>query len=566
MMLKPTARETILQLTRLVELSTILNSSLDQAQVRRQAMEAVKALLDCEASSLLLLDERAGELFFEVAVGKRGDRVKQTRLQMGEGIAGWVAKTGEPLLIHDVSRDPRHARKVDEHSRFSTRNMVCAPVKVRERVIGVLQGINKTKGVFYKQDLELLVMLSNQVGIAMDHARLYEAIQETFLENVEANKMLGLTFQSKGMLDLALERFLKVPLDGEMLEVLYQLSFDFERMRVFDKAREVCETIARRNPSFRDIQARLKMLGDPSQNFTSRTSRLVTSRGAAKGSTQAVEPRAGGPAMGRYEILEEMGKGSLGRVFKGRDPRIQRLVALKTLEWTGELAPEEQAEVTRLFLREVEAAGRLSHTSIVVIFDAGEDLGIPYVAMEFLEGSPLDRWFQKGNPMPVAHVAHLGVQVCQALAYAHGLGVLHGDIKPSNLFLLPRGRVKITDFGTGNVASRIRPPGEEWGPADAVPFLPPEVILGEPTDERSDLYSFGVLLYGLLTARLPFHHERTEALLEQMIIRRATPLRRIRPDVPGMLEQLVDRLLSKEPDARFASAREVEESLLAVSR
>jgi eukaryotic-like serine/threonine-protein kinase len=562
MILKPTARETIQQLTTLVELSAILNSTLDQAEVRVRAMEAVKGLLDCEASSLLLLDERTNELYFEVALGKKGEKVKETRLKLGEGIAGWVAKSGEPLLIHDVSRDPRHTRKVDEHSRFTTRNMVCAPVTVRGKVIGVLQGINKTKGVFYKQDLDLLLMLANQVGIAVDHARLYEAIQETFLENAEANKMLGLTFQSKGMLDLALERFLKVPLEEEMREILYHLAFDFERMRMMPKAKEVYEAIAAKDPEFRDVRDRLKALSDPS--LASRTARLMVASGAT--TARAIHPQAGAPVVGRYEILEELGRGSLGRVYKARDPRIQRLVALKVLEWEGELAREEQEELTRLFLKEVETAGQLNHPGVVTIFDAGEEMGTPYMAMEFLDGTPLDRWTRKAKPMPVPHVVHLGIQVSQTLAYAHGQGVLHGGVKASNVFLLPKGRVKLTDFGTANISARIHVESDEPTRTGSIPFTSPEVILGEPVDQRSDLYSFGIVLYVLLAARLPFHHERTEDLMEQIIIKRATPLRQIHAEIPQELESLVDQLMSKEPEARLSSAREVEEALQGIPK
>lgn len=556
-MLKPTAHETIEQLKTLVELSAVLNSTLDQSEVRRRAMEAVKDLVGCEASSLLLVDEKSRELYFEVALGKKGEKVKEIRLKIGEGIAGWVASTGEPALVHDVARDPRHARKVDEHSHFSTRNMVCVPVKVRGKVIGVLQGINKIRGVFYKQDMEIMQMLANQVGIAIDHARLYEAIHETFLENAEANKMLGLTFQSKGMLELALERFLKVPLDGEMMEVFYHLGFDFERMRMFQKAKEVYEMIAAKDTSFRDVRDRLRLLGDASQSLSLRTSRIVVPPSAG----QPQQRQGLGQTLGRYEVLEEIGRGSLGRVYKGRDPRIQRLVALKVLEWEEELAPEEQAELTQLFLKEVELAGRLNHPSIVVIFDAGEELGLPYLAMEFLEGMPLDRWLQKGKPTPISHVWHIANQMCKALVYAHGQGILHGGIKASNAFLLSKGRVKITDFGTANIVSRMQGPLEKGQATATTAYLPPEAILGEPLDERSDLYSLGVLLYTLLGGRLPFFNEDPNVLMEQIIIRRATSLRQLRPEVPVELADLVDRLMSKEPEARYSSAKELDEAL-----
>jgi serine/threonine-protein kinase len=400
-------------------------------------------------------------------------------------------------------------------------------------------------------------MLANQVGIAIDHARLYEAIQETFLENAEANKMLGLTFQSKGMLELALERFLRVPLGDEMLEILYHLAWDFERIRNAQKAREVYETIAAKAPGFRDVQGRLKALADPSQAVAGRSS-LLRVPAAGQGGAAA---RQRGAAVGRYEILSELGRGSLGRVYKGRDPRLQRLVALKVLEWEGDVAPEEQQELTRLFLQEVESAGKLNHPGIVVIFDAGEHMGTPYMAMELLEGAPLDRWLCKAKPMPVHHVLHVGLQVSQALSHAHDGGVLHGGIKPSNVFLMPKGRVKVTDFGTASIAARIHAAAEADGRSNQPAYLSPEVVLGEPLDARSDLYSLGALLYAILTGKPPFSDEQVEALMEQIIIRRAVPVRQLNAGVPAPVAALVDRMMSKEPEARFASAGEVAEAI-----
>jgi serine/threonine-protein kinase len=561
-MLKSSAHETIRQLTALVELSALLNSSLDQSEVRHRAMEAVKDLLGCEASSLLLTDEKTDELYFEVALGKRGEKIKEIRLKIGEGIAGWVAKKGEPALIHDVSRDPRHTKKVDVHSKFRTRNMVCAPIKVRGKVIGVLQGINKTKGLFFKQDLGLLQMLANQVGIAIDHARLYEAIQETFFESAEANKMLGLTFQSKGMLDLALERYLKIPLDADMLEVLYHLAFDFERMRMFQKAKEVYGIISEKVPGYKDISERMSTLEDATQS-TLRTSRIVLNP------EKTLEPQVvlrGLEKTDKYDLVSELGWGSLGRVYKARDPRIQRLVALKILEWEEDLPVEEQTEIHRLFKKEMEIAGQLNHPGIVVIFDAGEMLERPYMAMEFLEGPSLDRWLSKGKPMPILNALHIAIQVCKALGYAHGRDTLHGGIKPSNVFVLPKNKVKITDFGVSNIASRLQITTSDERSQASTPFLSPEVILGEPLDHRSDLYSLGVLLYTLLSGQAPFRDEDPNKSMEMIIIKRPTSLRQIRSDVSVELSELLDRLMSKEPEARYEKAADLEAAMRGILR
>ncbi len=168
-------------LSKFQEISALLNSSLDQAEIRKRAIDAATVLMEAEAGSLLLLDEEAGELYFEVALGDKGEAVRQFRLKLGEGIAGYVAKTGEPVIVNDVQHDPRFWRKADHKSGFVTRNMVCVPVKAREKLLGVLQAINrKNGGLFGEEDLQNFVALGHQVGIAIENANLYEEINRLF--------------------------------------------------------------------------------------------------------------------------------------------------------------------------------------------------------------------------------------------------------------------------------------------------------------------------------------------------------------------------------------------------
>ncbi|MBI5491758.1 MAG: GAF domain-containing protein [Deltaproteobacteria bacterium] len=170
----------IKQFSTLNEVGNLLISTLDQSVVRHRAMEAITKLMHAEAGSLLLVDRERGELYFEVALGSRGKRLKEVRLDIGEGIAGWVAKHGRPLLIHDVTKDKRFQGKIDKRSKFSTRNMICVPVTIKGNVIGVLQAINRVSGPFTREDLKLFQLFSNQVAIALDNARLYEEIKDTF--------------------------------------------------------------------------------------------------------------------------------------------------------------------------------------------------------------------------------------------------------------------------------------------------------------------------------------------------------------------------------------------------
>lgn len=164
----------------LAELSALLNSTLDTREIRKRAIEAAIRLMDTETGSLLLVDQEKAELFFEVALGDKGESLKEIRLKIGQGIAGWVAQQGEPLIVADVQNDYRFFRDADKKSSFTTKNMICVPVRSKDKLIGVLQAINRKHGNFLPEDLETFTALANQVAIAIENARLYEELRETF--------------------------------------------------------------------------------------------------------------------------------------------------------------------------------------------------------------------------------------------------------------------------------------------------------------------------------------------------------------------------------------------------
>ena len=175
--------KTLTKLVTLTELSRILNSTLEPGTVRRRAMQAATELMEAEVGSLLLIDEETNQLYFEVALGDKEEAVKTFHLKMGEGIAGWVAQHGEPLIVHDAQSDPRFFRDVDKKSKFTTKNVVCVPVKVKEKTIGVLEAINKLDGgAFSEEDLSLFQSLADQVAVALDNARLLTEIEELFFQ------------------------------------------------------------------------------------------------------------------------------------------------------------------------------------------------------------------------------------------------------------------------------------------------------------------------------------------------------------------------------------------------
>ncbi len=175
------------RLSLLSRLGQILNSTLDHKEVRRRAMEAATQLMKAEVGSLLLIDEERNQLCFEVALGDKEETIKKITLNLGEGIAGWVAQNGDPLIINAPEKDLRFFKGVDERTEFKTRNIICVPVKVKERTIGVLEAINKKEGEdFNEEDLSLFTSLSDQVAIALDNARLYQELEEMFFQTAES--------------------------------------------------------------------------------------------------------------------------------------------------------------------------------------------------------------------------------------------------------------------------------------------------------------------------------------------------------------------------------------------
>jgi serine/threonine protein kinase len=262
---------------------------------------------------------------------------------------------------------------------------------------------------------------------------------------------------------------------------------------------------------------------------------------------------------GRYQIENEVGRGSMGVVYRAHDPQIDRTVALKVLR---------QDKVTsdafvRRFLKEAKAIGRLSHPNIVAVYDVGEDQGSIYIAMEFLEGEPLQEVIQKGK-LALREAVDLVIQVAETLDYAHQKGVVHRDIKPSNIILTPDGQVKITDFGIAHVddptATLHTMVGEIMGtPA----YMSPQQVLGHPTDGRTDLFSLGVILYELSTGRRPFGGEgKNLATVFNEIVKDNPPEPAVASEsVPKELSTIIMKCLSKTPEDRFQTGREFAEAL-----
>jgi eukaryotic-like serine/threonine-protein kinase len=262
--------------------------------------------------------------------------------------------------------------------------------------------------------------------------------------------------------------------------------------------------------------------------------------------------------LGRYEILGELGQGAMGIVYKAKDPLIDRVVAIKTINLTQAL--EEREEYEARFYQEARAAGRLSHHNIVTIYDVGKSGDVAYIAMEFLEGRELRDVLNEKSMLPLGQVLDIVAQVAQGLAYAHEHGIVHRDVKPSNIMIQKDGHVKITDFGIARMASAaVR---TQTGMVLGSPkYMSPEQVMGKLTDQRSDIFSLGIMLYEMLTGRPPFSGENVNAIMYQTLNAAPPPPSSLNPAVPDMLNFIVAKALAKKLDDRYQNAKEFADDL-----
>ncbi|GAB6098013.1 hypothetical protein JCM14469_42670 [Desulfatiferula olefinivorans] len=336
--------------------------------------------------------------------------------------------------------------------------------------------------------------------------------------------------------------------DEPVLELLYKLGVSLERKRQFDKAAAVFAFIADRRPAYRDAGERA---GQLAQLLFGRTTTGQTLAAPAQNLSRTV--------LGRYEIERELGRGAMGVVYLGRDPKINRMIAIKTMDVTQTFEGRFD-EVKDRFFREAMAAGRLNHPSIVTIYDAGEEQDLAFIAMDYVEGKPLNEFNRPDTLLPVPVVFRIMAQVADALDYAHKQQVIHRDIKPGNIIYNPANHVvKVTDFGIARIAdiSSTRTGVVVGSPS----FMAPEQLKGQAIDGRADIFSLGVTFYQLLTGVLPFKGTDLASLGYQITSVKHAPASSLRPDLPKIADSIIDKALQKNPASRYKTAGSMARSL-----
>ncbi len=258
--------------------------------------------------------------------------------------------------------------------------------------------------------------------------------------------------------------------------------------------------------------------------------------------------------IGRYRILDELGRGAMGIVYRAEDPSLDRIVALKTISLSE--ADEDRKAYEKRFLLEAKAAGKLTHPNIVTIFDYGEEEDIAYMAMELLEGQDLRARLRQGE-IPPMEAVEIALQVADGLGFAHEFGVVHRDVKPGNIMLLERGAVKIMDFGIARMRHADSSKTSTGMVLGTPRYMSPEQISGQPVDQRSDIFSLGTVLYEMLTQTTLFAGLDVNQIAHSVTSTEPAPPSRAHPGLPQMLDFIVARALKKDPSVRYQDAYEM---------
>jgi serine/threonine-protein kinase len=375
-------------------------------------------------------------------------------------------------------------------------------------------------------------------------------------ENVRvARTRLGRLLLQQGQPEEALEVLSECPPTEDTLALQYDIAIQQERKRQYDRASATYQQILQQKRKYRDVEKRLVALGSLTTEAT------VVSPGGFDSTRTLVMPEqsVSRPTLGRYEIEREIGRGAMGVVYLGKDPKIARTVAIKTLSYQA-FEDNELRDLKSRFFREAEAAGRLSHPAIVTVYDVGEEADLAFIAMDYAKGRPLSEFGKPGRLLPLAKVLDIVARVADALDYAHRQKIIHRDIKPGNIIFNPdNGEIKITDFGIAKISddSRTRTGSVMGSPL----YMSPEQLKGQKVTGATDTYSLGITLYKLVCGETPYQGDTLANLTYQILNKRPRSVREFNPELPNGVVRLINKAIQREPDKRFLSAATMAEAL-----
>lgn len=335
----------------------------------------------------------------------------------------------------------------------------------------------------------------------------------------------GSDFLAAGRLEPAFAEFRRCPPSESVATTMYKLSLAFEQQAKPERAEAVLEWMKRTHGTPDAVSQKQKLNGVPQR-------------------------------LGRYVIEKRIGRGAMGAVYLARDPRINRPVALKAIPIEKEFEDEELKEARLRFYREAESAGRLAHPNIITVFDAGEDQGLAYIAMEYVPGIPLKQFTDPKKLLAPKRALELCALTADALDYAHNQGVIHRDIKPANLMYNPKeGSLKITDFGVARMTDNNN---TKTGIVLGTPmYMSPEQLGAEELNGHSDLFSLGVTLYELLAGEVPFKATNIAVLMTKITSEDPAPISRRRAGLPPSVDAILAKALAKRPQDRFSCGAEM---------
>ncbi len=379
----------------------------------------------------------------------------------------------------------------------------------------------------------------------------------TLQRNVrQARLQLGRLLLQQGKPEDALAALAHCPPGQRTLALQYDIAIQQERKRQYEAAAATYRQIMDQRRGFRDVAKRLETL----EKFSQTTTVTPTGSGYDVTSTLVLPDQAvSKPTLGRYEVERELGRGAMGVVYLGQDPKIARQVAIKTFSY-AQFDGTELKELKDRFFREAEAAGRLNHPAIVTVYDVGEEADLAFIAMDYAEGRPLSVYGKAGQLLRLPVVLEVLAQVAEALDYAHRQKIVHRDIKPGNIIYDARsGDVKITDFGIAKIADDSR---TKTGNVMGSPlYMSPEQLKGQKVTGRSDIYSLGVTLYRLVSGATPFNADTLANLTYQILNKRPRSVREYNADLPDGVVRLINKAIQRDPAKRFASAGAMADAL-----